>query len=212
MKRLAIIGSGELGQQIRHYAEIENKFQVVGFFDDYADPDSFVEGLPILGNIKEVLQSYKNGLFDVAFVAIGYKHLSFKKQLFTSLHSNIPFATIISNPTYIDPTAQIGDGVILYPGCILDKNVVIDDNVVLNLGTIISHDCHLSNSTFCAPRVTVAGFSKIGECCFIGAGSIISDNVAIANNTIIGASALVISDIEKEKGTYIGVPAHLLNK
>ena len=112
MKRLAIIGSGELGQQIRHYAEIENKFQVVGFFDDYADPDSFVEGLPILGNIKEVLQSYNNGLFDVAFVAIGYKHLSFKKQLFTSLHSNIPFATIISNPTYIDPTAQIGDGVI----------------------------------------------------------------------------------------------------
>lgn len=211
MKRLAIIGSGELGQQVRHYAELDNNYLVVGFFDDYIEVGVLIAGLPILGKVEEVVRLYKENLFDCIFIAIGYKHLLFKKQLFTRLRGYVPFATIVANPAYIDSTATIGDGVILYPGCILDKNVQIEDNAILNLGVIISHDSRISHSTFCAPRVTVAGFSSIGECCFLGACSTIVDNVKIANNTVIGASALVLSDIDTESGTHIGVPARALN-
>ena len=36
MKKLALIGAGDLGQQIAWHAKQDGHYEVVGFFDDYA--------------------------------------------------------------------------------------------------------------------------------------------------------------------------------
>ena len=49
MKRLALIGSKEFAQQIRGFAEKTGEFMVVGYFDDFEEKGTIIEGLPVLG-------------------------------------------------------------------------------------------------------------------------------------------------------------------
>ena len=55
MKKLAIIGSGDLGRLIAYHAIQDNQFQVVGFFDDYAKTGSSVDNIKILGKILDII-------------------------------------------------------------------------------------------------------------------------------------------------------------
>lgn len=44
-----------------------------------------------------------------------------------------------------------------------------------------------------------------------GAGTVISNNIAVISDTVIGAGAVVIDNI-KLAGTYIGVPAKRMDR
>ncbi len=211
MKKLAIIGSGDLGQLIAHHAKVDEHFDVVGFFDDYKKTTEHVDNYPILGGINDVTTLFQSSLFDCIIIAIGYKHLPVKKNLFESLKGKIPFGKIIHSSCYADVSATVGDGTVLLPGCILDRNVDIGDNVLINVGVTIAHDSIIGNHSFISPCVSVAGFTKIGECCNIGINSTIIDNIYIGDNIQTGGGTIVINDLS-EAGLYVGCPARLLRK
>lgn len=206
--RLAIIGAGELGQQFLHYALVEGKYKIVGFFDDTLKVGEMVNGYPILGDLNQAVGLY-NKEYDCILIAIGYKHLEFKKNIFNELKSKVKFGSIFAPNSYIDETAKIGEGVVIYPGCIIDKNVTINDNVVLNIGSVVSHDSIVGSHSFVAPRASIAGFSIIGEKCFLGINSTIIDRLNIADDTIIAGGAVVVKNIDKS-GVYVGVPAKFI--
>jgi len=71
MKRLAIIGSGDLGRLIAFHAKNDHHYNVVGFFDDYAIINSNVDGYPILGKTTEVIDNFSKGNYDYLIIAIG---------------------------------------------------------------------------------------------------------------------------------------------
>lgn len=194
-----------MGIQACHYALVDGRYDVVGFIDDTKNLEDIVCNRPILGKIEDIEVLYKKGLFDCLFIGLGYKHLQFKKELYYKLSDRIPFANIIANPTYIDKSVQLGNDIIIYPGCILDKNVIIHDNTVLNLGTIVSHDSIIGNSCFIGVKTVVSGFCKIGDCCFMGTSATMIDHINICDNVLVGASSLVLRDISRN-GTYVGVP------
>lgn len=203
-KRLLIVGAGEMGIQVCHYAQIDGKYEVIGFVDDTKKNES-VSGLPILGNICDIEKLYFSNFFDTLFIAIGYKHLQFKKELFAKLVGKIPFANIIADPAYIDKTAIVGEGIMIYPGVIIDKNARIGNNTILNLGCVICHDTVVGESCFIGVRSAVSGFCKIGNCVFMGTSATVVDNISICDKVVVGASALVTKDI-MIPGTYVGIP------
>lgn len=209
-QRLAIIGAGEMASQVIHFAKLDGRYLPIGFFVDYPDDLLSFEGLKKLGTIKDIEGSYAEGFFDCLFIAIGYKHLEFKRSLHASLKGKIPFASIIANPTYIDPSSTIGEDVIIYPGAIIDKDVTIEDNVLVNLGAAIAHNSVIGNSSFIGVNAAISGYVRIGGCCFLGTHTTISDNISICNNVVIGASAVVVHDVVEE-GVYVGVPAKKIN-
>ena len=208
--RVAILGAGEMGMQAAHYApqsrQIGKNLYVVGFFDDTKTAGYNVCGYKILGGTEDIEAAYANGDFDFLFVAIGYKHSKKKKEIIERFLDKVPIANILHPTSYIDPTADIGNNIMIYPGCIVDKNVALHDGAVVNLGCIISHDTIVGKSTFVAPGAVVAGFTTIGDECFIGCGSSIIDNINICDGTTIGAGTVVTANIEKP-GTYVGAPA-----
>src|SRR5688572_2773922 len=120
MKRLAIIGSGDLGQQMAYHALADNQYSPIGFFDDFESKGKMKSGIPVLGSTQDVSKSFTDGLFDELIIAIGYKHLSRKAELFDIFESKIPFATIVHSSSYVDKSCTIGKGVFIYPGCVLD--------------------------------------------------------------------------------------------
>lgn len=209
MKRMAIVGAGELGCQVANLAQQDGGYMVIGFFDDFKEKGTFINSIEVIGGVSDISQHYRQNQFDCIFLAIGYNHMASRKSLFDKLSAEIPFGSIVHPSSIIDPSAIIGDGVIIYPGCIIDKHVVIEQNVLLNLGVVISHDSSVGAHSFLAPRVAVAGFSKISECCFLGISSTVIDNVTICANTTIGACSLVNRSID-ESAVYVGIPVRRL--
>jgi sugar O-acyltransferase (sialic acid O-acetyltransferase NeuD family) len=204
--KIAIIGSGDLGQLIAHHARLTGKFEVVGFFDDFVQPGTMRGDTPVLAGSSEVIEFFKNGIFDELLIAIGYKHFDARKSFFHRFRTEIPFGTVIHPSAIVDPSCKIGSGSVVLSGCILDQNVKIGENVLLNTGVMVAHDSEVGDHSFLAPRCNIAGFVHIGQKNFIGIGANIIDNVTTAEGVQIGGGALVHKSIEDD-GLYVGVPA-----
>lgn len=207
MKKIAIIGSQDLAQQIAHLVNTDSDTQrVVGFYDDFVEQDTLVKELPILGKIANIEEDFFNKKFDELLIGIGYKHFGFRKKLFDDLNPKIPFATFVHSSCVVDKTAKIGKGSVLYPTSIIDQNVIVENNVLVNLGCCISHDSTIGHHSYLSPRVAIAGKVNVGECSFIGINATIIDGISIIKNTTIGAATNVIKNII-EAGVYVGNPA-----
>jgi len=206
-KKIAIIGAGDLGQQIAHYIVTDDIDSVVGYFDDTLERGAVIAGASVLGSTKDIKSVYETGSFDALLVGIGYKHLGFKKMIFES-NSAIPFATFIHSSVVLDPTAIVESGAVVFPGCILDKNVRLGANVLLNIGCSISHDSIIGDHSFLSPRVAIAGFTTVGTECILGISSTVIDNVKICDGVRLGAGAVAVADLGVS-GTYMGIPAKL---
>ena len=208
-KILGIIGAGHLGQQIAHYAISDNHYDEVVFFDDY-EKSHKIKNCRVLGKLERVEECYKEGEFHELMVGIGYNHIPFRQEVFQKFRS-IPYGKIVHSTSWIDPTAVIGDGVIVYPSCTVDANVVIKENVLLNLATTIAHDSVLHEHSFVSPNVALAGFVTIGAMCVLGINSTVIDSINIAEGIRLGGGTVVIKNLNK-KGLYVGNPARYINK
>lgn len=209
MKKLAIIGSGDLGCLIAYHAIQDNQFQVVGFFDDYAEPGTSVNNIKILGKILDLEKFYMNKVFDAVICGIGYKHLNFRENLFNQLQDKIDFANLIHSSCHLDASCNIGKGIFMLPDSVLDHNVTIENNVVVNLSTTIAHDSLIGAHSFISPKVAIAGFVNIGKRCNIGINSTIIDNINITDDVQTGGGTVVIENLIK-KGLYVGNPSRFI--
>jgi sugar O-acyltransferase (sialic acid O-acetyltransferase NeuD family) len=211
MKSLAIVGAGHLGQQIAHYAIADGHYSKVFFFDDFTKKTE-VNGIEILGGLDKVLEFSKSKMFDEILVGIGYKHIEKRKMIYDFLCENeIVFGEIIHSSSWVDPSAIIQKGVVIYPDCSIDAQVVIKNNCVLNIGSVVAHDSVIGSHCFLSPRVAIAGFVDIGEMCIVGINATIIDNVKICDKVQFGGGTVVIKSIEKE-GLYVGNPHRFVRK
>ena len=185
-ERIAIIGSGDLGKSIAHYAK-DNGYTISGFYDDFEKADS-IAGIPVLGKLDKIEEGYRCNAFDALVCAVGYNHFDFREYVFNKYHNEIgiPFATIIDKSCHVDSTATIGEGVVLFPTVLVDKGCVIEDNTLFNVGVTIAHDSCVKQHSFLSPRVAIAGFSTVGKRCMIGINSTIIDNITICDDVRVG--------------------------
>ena len=209
MKKLAIIGAGDLGKQLAHLAISDNQFEVVGFFDDTKNDNELINGILVLGCINSVEKYFLSNCFDVLLIAIGYEHMNIRKYIYNRFRDIIPFAKLIHSTAIIDSTAVVKEGVVIYPGCLLDKNVVIDENVLLNLHCTIAHDTSVGSHSFLSPSVVISGFCNIGAQNVLGVNSTIIDNIITADEVQLGGGTVVINNIGI-KGLYVGNPSRFI--
>jgi sugar O-acyltransferase (sialic acid O-acetyltransferase NeuD family) len=208
IKRIGIIGSGDLGRLIAYHAPFCGNFEVACFFDDFAEVGSLVSGIPVEGSLKKIDSAFEQGKFDELMVGIGYNHMGFRKSIFEQFRGRIPFSVLIHHSAFIDASVKIGHGSFILPGCTVDHNAAIGENVLLNTAVTIAHDTQIGNHCFLAPAAALAGKIEIGECCFLGLNCTIIDNLKIGNSIRIAAGAVVLNNFEVS-GMYAGVPAQL---
>jgi len=207
-KVLGIIGAGHLGQQIAHFALTDRHYGKIVFFDDFESSDT-INGYEIIGKTDQILNAYDKDLFDEILIGIGYNHMMIRKEFFERFENKVPFGKIIHSSSWIDPTANIETGVVIYPGCSVDSNVLIKQNNLINIGCTIAHDTVIHPHCFISPRVALAGFVSIGEQSILGINSTVIDNIKIVQKTQIGGGTVVIKSIEKS-GLYVGNPARFI--
>lgn len=204
MMRLAIIGSGDLGQLIAYHAKIDSGMDVVGYFDDTRT--GVVAGIQIFGGTKAIESFFHRHEFDALMVGVGYNHMAFRAEMYNRHSGTIPFANVIHSSSYIDKSAVIGQGLFILPHCTIDAHVVLGNNVLLNTATTVAHHTSVADHCFFAPSVAVAGKSRIGERVVLGINSTVIDHVNICADVRTGAGAVVTEDLT-EPGLYLGIPA-----
>lgn len=213
--RVAIIGSGDLAEQIAYHAEQDAGMEVVGFFDDFLETGTQIEkptkDYNLLGNTttENILQLYQQHKFDALLIGIGYKHFSFRQAVFDRLVDKVPFTKLVHSSCYVDKSCQLGEGSILFPACVLDYNVLLGDNVLLNTGCTIAHDTRIGSHSFLSPRVALAGFVSIGQSCNVGINTTVIDNIQIHDNIQTGGGAVVTQNLT-HSGLYVGIPARFI--
>lgn len=103
--------------------------------------------------------------------------------------------TLVSSNSIVSRTADLGRGVLVGNGAIVNAFVKAADYAIMNTGCIIEHECTIGAAAHIAPGAVLAGNVTVGCRSFIGANAVIKEGVTIGNDVIVGAGAVVIRDI-----------------
>jgi sugar O-acyltransferase (sialic acid O-acetyltransferase NeuD family) len=209
MHTLAIIGAGDLGRQIAGIARACHASKTVAFFDDFKPVGATFADGRVLGRIDDIEARYAAGAFDGLLVGIGYKHAAFRRACFERFASAISFPRLVHPTAHVDQGATLAAGTVVGAGCVFDEGVNVDANCYFYPGCIIAHDTVVEAHCLFGPGVTLAGFVTVESSCFLGVRTTVSDNVRIATGTQTGAGAVVVANITSP-GVYAGVPAKRL--
>jgi len=112
----------------------------------------------------------------------------------------------------IHPHASVSAFATLGPGCFVAAQSVVAAGAVLgrcaivNHGAVVDHDVLLGEFCHVAPRAALGGGVQAGHRVLVGSGAVVLPGLRIADDVVIGAGAVVRSDL-LEAGTYAGVPA-----
>lgn len=208
IKDLYIIGAGGFGREtawlVERINEVSPTWVIRGFIDDNVELHGRQEGgYRILGGC-EYFKSLSGEFWVIC--AIGATRVRRKVVEKLSTFENMRFATVIDPAAQLSDRVIIGEGSIICAGNIITVDVVIGKHNIINLSCTIGHDAVLDDFVTLYPGVNVSGNVTVERQCELGTGAKVIQGKRIRSNSIIGAGAVVIRDID-EAGTYVGVPA-----
>lgn len=207
MKKIAIIGAGGFGREVKMLIDqinvVSPKYNFIGYYDDGKEKGILINGFPVLGKVSDL-----NAVSEDISVALALGNPAYKKNVIALIENqNITFETLIHPSVLIgNDEVSIGKGTVICAGNIITCNISIKDYVTLNLACTIGHDTILENFVSLMPAVNVSGEVILEEAVYVGTGAKIINQVSVGKNTTIGAGAVVSKSIP-ENCTAVGIPA-----
>jgi UDP-perosamine 4-acetyltransferase len=166
-----------------------------------------VLGVSVVGTDADLPRLRQQGIKH-AFVGIGDNH----RRLRMGGHLReigFEIANAVSPAAVISASAQLGRGIAVMPGTVINAQSRIDDFAIINTCASVDHDCWVGEGAHVAPGCTIAGNVKIGRLAFVGAGATAIPGTSIGENAIVGAGACVIRDVPAAARSW-GVPAKVI--
>lgn len=209
LKPLYIVGAGGFGREAAWLVERINQkgatWDLRGFVDDNPSLWGCVVGgyqvhggCPFLGRCGG----------DVwAALAVGGVQARREGAGRLAAYGNVHFATLIDPDARIGSRSSIGEGSVICAGAVITVDATLGAHCIVNLGCTIGHDALIGDFVTVYPSANISGCVRIVDATEIGTGAQLIQGVAVkAENSVIGAGAVVVRDIDAP-GTYIGVPA-----
>ena len=200
MKKLTIIGASGHGKVVADIAKLNGYSEIV-FLDDNEKLKACGK-YPVVGNCHEAIFHDND-----CFVAIGNANI--RKRIMNQYHDKT-FPVLIHPDAVIAEGVSIGKGTVIMAGAVINTDVKIGEGCIINTLSSVDHDCSVGDYVHIAVGAHLCGTVSVGNETWIGAGAIISNNIKICNGSTIGAGSVVVKDVTV-KGTYVGVPARLMN-
>lgn len=201
-KDLIIIGSGGHSRVIIDAAESIG-FNIIGIIDiNFQGIKENILNYPVLGDLT-VLNKFDSNT-TALFIAIG-DGIQRLEQYSSAKKNGYFIPTIIHPSTIMSKHFNIGEGVFINAGVIINADVQIGDNSIINTGTILDHEVKLGVNSHIGPGCKISGRVHIGNNTFIGTGTSIIDKIHVGDNVIIGAGSVIIRNVENNT-KVAGVP------
>jgi sugar O-acyltransferase (sialic acid O-acetyltransferase NeuD family) len=203
MQSVLLIGSSGHAKVIFDAITRSHQYQVEGFLDDFLPRGQVILDRPILGKIDEILTvGITRGI-----LAIGDNWARF--QIMERIQKIMPafeFIQVIHPSAVVATDVTIGPGTVILAGAIINSGSTIGSHVIVNTRATVEHDNVLADFSSVGPGATLGGYVRLGSHSSIGIGSCVRQKTTIDENVVIGAGAVVISNIEHGVVAY-GVPA-----
>ena len=177
------------------------KWNTIAFLDDDITKKQSM-GIKIIGKSADALEFMNN--YEI-IVGIGDNKARKKIQIhLESIGANMP--VLIHPNAVVSDEVEIGAGTVIMAGTVINCSTKIKKGCIINTGATVDHDNLIEDFVHISPGCHLAGNVKLGQGCWLGIGSSVSNNISITKDSIVGAGAIVVKDII-ESGTYVGVPA-----
>ncbi|MES2536069.1 MAG: NeuD/PglB/VioB family sugar acetyltransferase [Pseudomonadota bacterium] len=202
-KGLLILGCGGHARSVADVA-LAAGVESLLFIDDNADPGEEFLGFAVQRDFSQPLPD------DWMCLPAAGDNYRRQAQVIKARQAQWPLATLIS------PTATIGRGAVLDAGSFVGHHAHVGPMArvgtagIINTAAVVEHDCVLGDYVHVSINAAAAGRSRLGDYVLLGAGATVIDSVVLADHITIGAGGVVINSI-RLRGTYVGVPARLLD-
>ena len=202
MRDLIILGTGVHAAEMAHIVDRINlqrpTWRLLGFISGKPTEQSEMAGHPILGT-RDALDR----LPDAALV-----------PEFSFPHAAVPPETlvnVIDPDVFLHPSARLGRGCVLYPGCFVGYQAQLGDCIFALGRTTINHDDVIGDRTVFATGATLAGCVTVENDCYVGQSAAVRQHLRIGHHSLIGMGAVVVKDVEPNS-VMAGNPARLLRR
>ncbi len=204
-----IIGSGGHAKVLISVLKLLN-INILGITDLVADKiDNRTNGISILGNDNKILD-YSPDSIELVNGIGSVSSTEKRKNIYVKFKDyGYSFANVIHPSAMIMNEVQLGMGVQIMAGAIVQPGCVIGDNSIINTGAIVEHDCIISEHVHVAPGAVLSGGVHIGAMTHIGTSASVIQGVEIGQATVVGAGAVVVADIPSGVKA-LGVPAKII--
>lgn len=166
-------------------------------------------GIPVLRGDENLVKLRSKG-YKRAFVAVGSNELRIRLAE-KCVACGYSMLNAISSEAIVSESANIGIGVAIMPGAIINAEAVISDFSIINTGASVDHECSIGRGVHIAPHCALAGNVVVGNLSFAGIGSKVIPKIEIGERVILGAGSVVVNDIEPAV-LAVGVPARIVRK
>lgn len=207
MKKLLIIGNGEIASMAYEYFTHDSDYEVAAFAVGAAYiKEAELYGLPVV-SLEEMVKTCPPENHE-AFVAIGDVQLNrVRRSMFEAVRElGYDLATYVSSRASVWHNVKIGKNCFIFENNVLQPYVEIGDNVILWSGNHIGHRSVIEDDVFVSSHVVISGYCRIGRSTFIGVNAAVGNLVSIAADNFIGMGAVVTQSTEADQ-IYQGNPA-----
>lgn len=207
MGALLIAGAGGHGKVVADAALSTGRWDDVLFLDD-AWPGKKENGRwGIYGKIENLPEWRIRGKDAVVAIGNNRLRLIFQHRL---VDAGFELASVVHPSARISPFARIGAGSVVFANAVINVDTVIGEGAIVNTAATIDHDCRLGMGVHVSPGAHLAGGVLVGEFSWIGIGGVVRDLISIGSDVIVGAGAVVVTDIP-DRMTVMGIPARPKN-
>lgn len=182
MSRLLIVGAGGHGRSLAEAVLADDRYEIAGFIDDFAQQSQQVLGCPVLGDTSN-LSSYRSHA-SLAIVAIGNNHL--REQISNNLLSiGFKLITVIHPRAIVSSSAVIGDGCAIMAGAIIGTEARLGRGVIVNCGAVVDHDAQIQDYGHLGINASMSGGSSLGRRAWLKAGASLGCGIRVADEFIL---------------------------
>lgn len=193
---IAIFGGQGGGDVIADYLDcMPDRFRVLGFLNDLAEPGATVCGRTVLGGFSD----WHTLPDDVRFVAPLHKAKEIQKRRAVVEALGVPerrWARALHPKAVISPRTDLGVGVCIGPLCDVSPGVTLGRHVALRAGASLGHDVSLGDFAFFGPKAISLGYARIGQGAHIGPGAILREGIHVGRYAVVGFGSAVVRDVE----------------
>lgn len=206
-----ILGSGGHAKVLLNVLQL-CEANLIGLVDiDPSRKGIRVGGQPVLGG-DEVVDGQA---FDDVFLINGVgsvRGTERRREIFARFKARrYRFANAIHPSAIIASDVQLGEGVQIMAGAVVQPGARLGDNCIINTGALVDHDCIVGAHVHVAPGATICGGVEIGDGCHLGSGSTMIQQIQIGPGAVVAAGAAVTGDVAA--GDVVGgVPARPLER
>ena len=196
MKKILLFGGGNQVHYTIDIIEKENKYEIAGIIDSVHPIGSERYGYKVLGRQDDLINIVNQYQIDAGLITIGDNYS--RSIVYDSIIKQMPsfeFVNAIHPSVIIGKNVEIGFGVVIMAGVIINPLSKIGNFTFFATGCQIEHDCVIEDYASVSAGSVMGGYVSIGTFSAITLGVVILDRLKIGKNSVIGSGSLVLKDI-----------------